>query len=94
MTIEAGSTIANDPAMEEARTSHSCDSALQEAQGFEDGVHDSNPTKSPPIQLEVPTLCEEQQLVKTTEQSVSKTVTLVTGGFNSHPSTSQSHLIS
>ncbi|KAL8156939.1 hypothetical protein AgCh_001880 [Apium graveolens] len=42
LTLEARSIIANDPAMGEARTSHLCDSALQEAKGFEAGAHDSN----------------------------------------------------
>ncbi|KAL8109563.1 hypothetical protein AgCh_025610 [Apium graveolens] len=79
LTVDARSTMVIDPAMGEARLSHPSDSALQEAQGFEIGAHDSNPVKSPPIQLEVPTLCEEQQLVKTTKQSMSKTVTSVTG---------------
>ena len=60
LAVDARSTIANDPAMGEESLSLSSDSALQEAQGFETGAHDIKPVKSPPIQLEVPTLCEEQ----------------------------------
>ena len=55
LAFEAGSSIANDPAIGEARISLSSDSALQEAQRFEDGAHDSNPANSSPIPMEVPT---------------------------------------
>ena len=65
LTEDVSIIIANDPAMGEASLSHSSNSALQEAQGFETGEHDSNPVKSPPIQLEVPTTSGEQQLVIT-----------------------------
>ena len=100
LEVDARSTIANDPAVGEARISHSCDSALQEAHGFEAGVHDSNPVNSPPIQMKVPTISGEQHTVITTEQSVSNTVTSVTGGSDiqtAQPSTSQPqqpHLLS
>ncbi|KAL8147271.1 hypothetical protein AgCh_004842 [Apium graveolens] len=100
LAVDARSTIANDPAMGEASLSHSSDSALQEVQGFEAGVHDSNPVKSHPIQLEVPTTSGGQLTVINIEQSVSKTVTSVTGGSDTliaQPSTSQPpqpHLVS
>ena len=53
--VEARSTIAHDPVIGEASLAHSSASVLQDTQGFEAGIHDSNPVKSPPIQLEVPT---------------------------------------
>ena len=51
LVVEARSTIANDPVMGEASSSHLCDSALQGAQRFEAGVHDSNPVNSSPISI-------------------------------------------
>ncbi|KAL8105545.1 hypothetical protein AgCh_029364 [Apium graveolens] len=93
LTVEARSTIANDPIMGEASSSHLCDSTLQGAQRFEAGVHDSNPVKSSPIPMEVPTTCGEQQTVKTTDLSMSQTVTSFTGGnldISQQPSISQS----
>ena len=63
------------------RYSPLCDSALQGAQKFEAGVHDSNPVKSSPIQMEVPTTCGGQHTVTTTEQSVSQTVTPVIDAY-------------
>ncbi|KAL1824142.1 hypothetical protein ACET3Z_010920 [Daucus carota] len=80
LAVEARSTIANDPNLGEASTSHLCDSALEGAHRFEAGVHDRNPAKSTPIPMEVPTSSGEQQTVKTTDLSVSQTVTSVTGG--------------
>ena len=55
LAVKARSTIAHDPVTGEASIAHSSASVLQDTQWFEAGVHDNNPVKSPPIQLEVPT---------------------------------------
>ncbi|KAL8149243.1 hypothetical protein AgCh_006303 [Apium graveolens] len=79
---KARSTITYDNVMRRASIAHLCASVLQDSQGFEDGVHDSNLVIFLPIQLEVPTTSGEQHTIKITAQSVSQTVTLVTSVLN------------
>ncbi|KAL8093302.1 hypothetical protein AgCh_035253 [Apium graveolens] len=75
-TLE-GSPIVNEPVIGESSQAHSSASSLQEEQGFEAIVHDSNLVKSPPIQLDVP-IVGEQHTVITTVPTVSQTVAFVT----------------
>ena len=58
LSIEAGSKIVNDPTIRETSQAHLSASSLQEEQGFEVMVHESNLVKSPPIQMEVPIINE------------------------------------
>ncbi|KAL8120267.1 hypothetical protein AgCh_017429 [Apium graveolens] len=52
LAVEARSTIVHHPVIGEESIAHSSVSVLQDTQRFEAGVHDSNPVKSSPIQLE------------------------------------------
>ncbi|KAL8090762.1 hypothetical protein AgCh_040000 [Apium graveolens] len=67
------SSIANDHALGEASLAHSSASSLQNEQGFEVMVHDSNLGKSPPIQLEFPTSGEQHSVITTVQTVASVT---------------------